>query len=210
MGINYRDRDLVAALHNLASQKEQRVDAPAIEQTIAPTPAVVVTAESVREGEEETQPAGKLLVDWTEDDWAAYGQAPAQAAAQAAAEPITDPVKGIVVDGAEQRAIDAAKRIAEATPRGWTATPAPAVEVVTERGVELAAPEDDDRHTRLRRWWVRIMSMQNDLRDWGELTGRHLATGETERGLRKMLEITQRELDILDGKPVEEWGEVPA
>jgi hypothetical protein len=303
MGINYRDRDLVAALHNLASQKEQRVAASPIAQTIAPTPAVVVSAESGREGEGETQfdawtlawaggaratvneaeqrlkrlaaamepwvlawtddkgrtwrdvvdrnpqhanspfrqdlaseckrrglwiadsvlasvitqvfsnlaredapsavarvaPAGKLLTDWTDEDWAAYGQA----AAQAAAEPITDPVKGIVVDGAEQRAIDAAKRIAEATPRGWTATPAPAVEVVTERGVELAAPEDDDRHGRLKRWWVRLMSMQNDLLDWGNLTGRHLATGETERGLRRMLEITQRELDLLEGREVE-------
>lgn len=85
--------------------------------------------------------------------------------------------------------------------------PAPAVEVVTERGVELAAPENDDRHARLRRWWVRLMALQNDLLDWGYLTGRHLATGEVERGLRKMLEITQRELDLLEGREVPTWGE---
>lgn len=73
--LNYRDRDLVSALHNLANQKDAQ-----------------------------------------------------------AAETITDPVKGIVVDGdqplpgwvdadAKQRTIDAAKRIAEATPAGGTAAP---------------------------------------------------------------------------------------
>lgn len=69
--------------------------------------------------------------------------------------------------------------------------------------VEERQADGDDRLSRLKRWWVRLMAMQNDLLDWGDLTGRHLATGEVERGLRKMLGITQRELDLLEGREVE-------
>ncbi len=76
-GVNYRDRDLVSALHNLASQKEQRGREGEGETQ---------PAESGREGEGET-PAEKLLVDWTDEDWAAYGfeaKAPAVESTEAA------------------------------------------------------------------------------------------------------------------------------
>lgn len=54
--LHYRDRDLVQALNNLANQMEQRVNAPAIETTIAPTVAYVVPArQAEREGEGETE-----------------------------------------------------------------------------------------------------------------------------------------------------------
>lgn len=140
------------------------------------------TAESGREAEGETQ-GGKLLTEWTDEDWAAYAQKEADDAqvlpmhvaefempddlidvwsprivdggvylvdvvrnrstetvalddldelfAQArrmdgALDLVVDgdqPLPGWVDADAEQRAIDAAKRIAEATPAGWTAAP---------------------------------------------------------------------------------------
>lgn len=152
----WTEADLKAAIRQ-ECRFEQRVETPPAAATVV----YVEQAESGSEGDGETQPGGKLLVDWTDEDWAAYGQ-----------------------NGQDGQAA--------------------AVEVVTERGVELAAPEDDDRHARLRRWWVRLMSLQNDLLDWGDLTGRHLATGEVERGLRRMLELTRRELDCLEGRAVAE------
>jgi hypothetical protein len=79
-----------------------------------------------------------------------------------------------------------------------TAPAAPTERVVSEREAEL------------QRWWVRLIGMQSDLHNWADLTGRHVATGECERGLRKMLEITERELALLRGEVVEGesegWG----
>jgi hypothetical protein len=45
--------------------------------------------------------------------------------------------------------------------------------------------------------------LDGSLRRWGDLTGRHLATAEAKRGLRKMLEITEQELALLGGEGVE-------
>lgn len=97
-----------------------------------------------------------------------------------------------VMDEAERQALAASD---------WqvmqTAPAAPTERVVSEREAEL------------QRWWVRLIGMQSDLHNWADLTGRHVATGECERGLRKMLEITERELAILRGEVVEEsegWG----
>jgi hypothetical protein len=45
------------------------------------------------------------------------------------------------------------------------------------------------------------------LPNWAELTGRFTCTGEAERGLRKLLDLTRRELAVLRGEPVEAWGE---
>jgi hypothetical protein len=67
--------------------------------------------------------------------------------------------------------------------------------LVTERRARLAALE------------TRFDQTLKALPEWCELTGRHTATGEAERGLRRLLQLTQRELAILRGQPVEAWGE---
>jgi phage N-6-adenine-methyltransferase len=64
----FRQSDLTQAINNFAGQLEARVHAPVVTTTIAPTVAYVVAAEPI----EATAPAvGKLLIDYTEEDWEA-------------------------------------------------------------------------------------------------------------------------------------------
>lgn len=58
----------------------------------------------------------------------------------------------------------------------------------------------DERVEQLRMYVQQFETVLAGMKRWGDLTGRHAVTGEAERGLRKLLEITQRELAALEGE----------
>lgn len=86
------------------------------------------------------------------------------------------------------------------------AEPLSAADLVVMQPAPEARPFDD-RRARLAHYNGLFEAALNALPHWEELTGRYTATGEATRGLRKVLELTRRELAILRGEVVEAWGE---
>lgn len=67
---------------------------------------------------------------------------------------------------------------------------------------DVPAAQDDDRKRRLESYLWHIEYMLNSLDAWAELTGHSVDTLEALRGLRKMRDITKREIAILNGEAV--------
>lgn len=60
-----------------------------------------------------------------------------------------------------------------------------------------------NRRLQLRHWLHRLEWLLRDVPEWAQLTGRYTATGELERGLRRMIELTASELAALENRPHE-------
>jgi hypothetical protein len=90
---------------------------------------------------------------------------------------------------ARKAASDAVQRSVDAAAEYHAAQPEP---------VRVAG----DRERQLEDWAMRLLTLKGQLVLWGNLTGHHLATGECDRGLHRMLQITERELALLRGETV--------
>jgi hypothetical protein len=69
-----------------------------------------------------------------------------------------------------------------------------------------AAVRAETREDRLSQYAALFRECMAAAPPWGELTGRHTVTGEAVRGLRKMLDVTERELALLRGEVVAEMS----
>jgi hypothetical protein len=219
----------VSALHNLASQKEQRVDAP--------------PAESGREGEGGT-PTGKLLTEWTDEDWAAYAEKEADDAQvlpmHVAGFEMPDDLIGTWsprFDGGSVYLVDALRnrstetvaldeldelfaRIRLALGYGakpivvdgdrplpeWAVTqPDEIAEVLTPDAGTEAIP--DMRIARMARLINVYSQTITTFDEYGNLTGSFTETLPAQRELEKLIKHLRREMALLEGQPVEDgWG----
>ena len=64
--------------------------------------------------------------------------------------------------------------------------------------------QSSGREARLEMFAAQFEVVLAGMMEWGDLTGRHTLTGEAERGLRKLLDVTRRELGLLKGEEVGE------
>lgn len=61
------------------------------------------------------------------------------------------------------------------------------------------ASEGDERRARLGQYLTQFEATLNALPAWAEMTGRFTATGEAERGLRRLIDLTRQEMAALSG-----------
>ncbi|MCO5213765.1 MAG: DUF3102 domain-containing protein [Caldilinea sp.] len=83
------------------------------------------------------------------------------------------------------------------------------IDIVPEASHRAAAQVPDGREALLEDFAAQMTEMLDGLTLWGQATGRHTETGEAERGLRRLLAITQRELALLRGEDVEREAWLP-
>ena len=118
---------------------------------------------------------------------------------------------GMRVTVAEARRIIAAHKQAQAAADGLSGDEEEGVviDVVPEVSYRAAAQAPDGREALLEDFAAQMAEMLDGLTLWGQATGRHTETGEAERGLRKLLAVTQRELALLRGEEIEREGWIP-
>lgn len=120
--------------------------------------------------------------------------------------PLYDPAQAAQGIGACCAAKQAAGLVADGDrPLPEWATAEPETLDAADLSVMQAAPspQHTDRKRDLESHLWHIEYMLGRLDAWGDLTGHHLDTLEAGRGLRRMQAITQRELALLRGEPVE-------
>lgn len=62
-----------------------------------------------------------------------------------------------------------------------------------------SAPIADERRARLGQYLTQFEATLNALTGWAEMTGRFTATGEAERGLRRLIDLTRQEMAAFSG-----------
>jgi len=83
------------------------------------------------------------------------------------------------------------------------------IDIVPDASHWAAAQVPDGREVLLEDFAAQMTEMLDGLTLWGQATGRHTETGEAERGLRRLLAITQRELALLRGEEIEREAWLP-
>jgi hypothetical protein len=71
-----------------------------------------------------------------------------------------------------------------------------------------AAAQPDSKAQRMAMLIVGFRSTIYDFEQYGELTGHHIETLPAKRELEKLIARLEREIALLNGQPVEAWGEL--